>query len=286
MARPNKFTVEYFSHDVEQKTTLFILQKKFKNDGYAVWYKTLELIGKTPGHYYDCTLPVRWQFYLAYIDVPEALANEIIETLVQLDALDRNLWEENKILWSQNFIDRLSDVYHRREMGLPPKPNGHFSVNDNINLLNDSINTNEPSNMSTKTGLITVTMHKVTKGTKGTIYIEVFNLWNDQGIIVHKKLTELMKFSIEKTLKEYTLDEISDAIKTYAEIVNSDHYYFNFKWTLTEFLTRKNALPNFIETKSALERYLNKTENKKQTEKPSQTARGEISAKDYLEQDK
>jgi len=46
MARPNKQGVDYFPHFVNHGKTMFILEEKFGNNGYAFWFKLLELLGK------------------------------------------------------------------------------------------------------------------------------------------------------------------------------------------------------------------------------------------------
>lgn len=45
MARPKKQTVDYFPHFVKGGRTIFILENKFGNDGYAFWFKLLEILG-------------------------------------------------------------------------------------------------------------------------------------------------------------------------------------------------------------------------------------------------
>ncbi|MDQ0150674.1 helix-turn-helix domain-containing protein [Eubacterium multiforme] len=74
----------------------------------------------------------------------------------------------------------------------------------------------------------------------------IFNCWNSKGIIKHKTLSPVIKKAIEKVLKNYKLDEIVQAINTYSEILNSQ-FYFNYKWSLSDFLNRKNGISTFME---------------------------------------
>ena len=53
MARPMKRTVEYFPHRVEHHKTMFIIEERYGNDGYALWFKLLERLGATDGHCLD-----------------------------------------------------------------------------------------------------------------------------------------------------------------------------------------------------------------------------------------
>ncbi len=54
MARPKKKGVDYFPHDCVTGKTIFILEQKYGNDGYAFWFKLLEFLGTKEGHYLDC----------------------------------------------------------------------------------------------------------------------------------------------------------------------------------------------------------------------------------------
>lgn len=55
MGRSNRQTADYFPHYVGEKSrTKFILEKNWENDGYAFWFKLLELLCAADGQYYDC----------------------------------------------------------------------------------------------------------------------------------------------------------------------------------------------------------------------------------------
>jgi hypothetical protein len=113
--------VEYFPHFVNHKKTMRILEGKWGNDGYSFWFKLLELLGKTERHYYDCNKYDDWYYLQSYTKVDEDTAIEILNTLVRLEAIDPDLWEE-KIIWCQHFVDNLSVVYDKRTVDLPQKP--------------------------------------------------------------------------------------------------------------------------------------------------------------------
>ena len=73
------------------------------------------------------------------------------------------------------------------------------------------------------------------------IYIELFNLWNDLRIIIHKKLTGDMKQAIDSARKDYSQEEIGQAMQNYAVIVKGPEYYFDHRWTLADFLSRRHS---------------------------------------------
>jgi hypothetical protein len=123
MARPEKNTVDYFPHDANANdgVTLTIIQSQFGNDGYAFWFKLLERLCDTEYHVIDCRNQARWQYLLAKTNVKEDTACRLLDTLSSLDAIDRELWS-NKIIWCQNLVNRISDVYVNRRREIPQKP--------------------------------------------------------------------------------------------------------------------------------------------------------------------
>jgi hypothetical protein len=121
MPRPEKENVEFFSHDVTGGKTLFALESRFGNDGYAFWFKLLELLGAEKGLFFDCNNDESWIYMVSRARVDEHTAQEIISLLARLNAIDKELWECG-IIWCQNFVDRLDHLYKRRKTTKPEKP--------------------------------------------------------------------------------------------------------------------------------------------------------------------
>lgn len=100
---------------------------------------------------------------------------------------------------------------------------------------------------------------------KENIKENIYSHWNSKEIIFHKSLTSDMEKAIEKVLKKYSENEIVQAINTYSEILQSD-FYFNYKWSLVDFLNRKNAISTFMEdgsNKANYDQYLAKKSKEK-----------------------
>jgi hypothetical protein len=131
MGRPEKLTVDYFSHDCIPKKTLFIVEQKYKNNGYAFWYKLLELLGSTKGHFFDLNDKGNMEFLAAKTHLSNTECTEILNLLSDLEAIDEELWQ-NKVVWCQNFVDRLDSVYSKRENERPQKPDIKNGVNGKI----------------------------------------------------------------------------------------------------------------------------------------------------------
>ena len=120
MARPKKNTVDYFPHDCHWSKEIEIFVNKYGNNGYAFYYRLLELIGLTPLHLYDCNELRDWQYLLAKTSVEEDMAVELIEFLVALSIIDKEMWDKKKI-WVQSLVDSIEDVYKKRTTSLPIK---------------------------------------------------------------------------------------------------------------------------------------------------------------------
>lgn len=75
---------------------------------------------------------------------------------------------------------------------------------------------------------------------------QVFNHWNQSQIIVHKGLNDKLKKAIKDAIKSEGLQEIKDNISRYARVIHEPkRFFFAYRWTLYEFLTRKNAMIKF-----------------------------------------
>lgn len=122
MARPRTQTVEYFPHYASSGKTMFILENKYQNDGYAFWFKLLEMLATSEGHQMRLDNTVDFEYLMARTKVNAEKATDILNTLAGLDAIDRELWENDKIIWVQHFVDNLADVYSKRTVDAPTRP--------------------------------------------------------------------------------------------------------------------------------------------------------------------
>jgi hypothetical protein len=120
MARPKKATVDYFPHMTEHGSTLFILQSRWGNDGYAAWFKLLERLGATDGLYLDCRHAGTWRHLQAYTGVVESVLVEILDTLAELGKIDASLWS-NKVVYCQRLVDGVVDAFRRRKESIPTR---------------------------------------------------------------------------------------------------------------------------------------------------------------------
>lgn len=95
-------------------------------------------------------------------------------------------------------------------------------------------------------------------------YIYILEKWNSKKIQVHNEQTfkTNLKDKHKRILKCYTQEQILKAIDNYYEIVSNDKYYFNWKFTVWDFIQKK--LEYFIDEADPFNNFLD-FKHKKQT---------------------
>jgi len=138
VARPKKQTVDYFPHSCTHSKTMFILEQKYGNDGYAFWFKLLEMLGNSEGHCLYFTNGMDWEFLIAKTRLDKEKCIEILNLLATFGAIDKKLWSK-KIVWSDNFIENIKDAYRNRTVNIPIKPSflRKKSTSNRINDVNN-----------------------------------------------------------------------------------------------------------------------------------------------------
>jgi hypothetical protein len=99
---------------------MFILEEQWGNDGYAFWFKMLEMLGAKPGLHIDTNKPKNWKFLLAKTRVTEVSATEILDCLSELEAIDPDLWGVG-VIYSQKFVDGVKSAFEKRKGFIPSK---------------------------------------------------------------------------------------------------------------------------------------------------------------------
>lgn len=224
MARPIKNTVDYFPHIIQNGKTLYILESKYGNDGYAFWFKLLELLGSSNGLVYDYNNPPDWQFLLAKTKVNEETAVDILKTLSEVGAIDSELYK-NRVIWSENFVKNLEDVYKRRKQQIPSKP--VISNDNHINTINNPVISND--NTQSKLKYIKVNKIKTKETiTKDIIYSRFETLW----------------------LKYPNKDGKKDALRHFNASVKTEQDWADIQQALENYLQSKKVKEGYIKNGS------------------------------------
>jgi len=100
----------------------------------------------------------------------------------------------------------------------------------------DTSETNSAEKVTQKKRTVATT-NKDLKDTN--IYIVILDFWNSQEIIVHRDGYNDYYPALKHKLKEgVTEDQIKASILNYKAILAGNEYFFNYRWTLKEFLMR------------------------------------------------
>lgn len=113
MARPNKNSAEYFSHDCDMRNDIKVkaLRRKFGNEGYAIWCFTLEVLTDSENFFADYS-DLSKELMAADFDISLDRMQEIIDFCLRVNLLQ--LTEDNR-LYSQAHQKRLQGVIELRE---------------------------------------------------------------------------------------------------------------------------------------------------------------------------
>jgi len=106
-----------------------MLKRKYKRDGYCVFYSMLELLGSSENHYYDMREPYERDYFIEYTDVDEDIVNDILSDLAEWGEIDKELYEKG-VIWNQKFVDNITDVYAKRQRETPNR----LSICDRLNI--------------------------------------------------------------------------------------------------------------------------------------------------------
>lgn len=220
--RKNKNTVDYFPHFCMSGKTIYILESKYKNDGYAVWFKTLELLGSSDNHFIDCRNITTWEFMQAKMGLSGEKLNEIYDTLVNLEAIDKTLWE-NRIIWSQNFVTNIAELYTRRKRDLLTADDLCQQLLNLCEHKSDPEGIDADKNSQSKVKESKVKKSKVLLGDTCP-YEEILNLFHTLCPSLPKvaKLSESRKEKIRLRFQE--MDRNIDTIKTVFENVENSKF--------------------------------------------------------------
>lgn len=115
MARHQKNTVDYFPFICEDGKKMYYIEETYGNDGFATFVKILRELAKTEYHYLDLSKNTTLMFLSAKCKISKETLILIINDLVDLDKFNLMLWQENRVIWCQDFIDSIQDAYFKRK---------------------------------------------------------------------------------------------------------------------------------------------------------------------------
>lgn len=114
MARPEKNNVDYFPFFCKEGKSMFYIEQKYGNDGFATWVKILRELAVTDFHYLNLSDEINMMYLSAKCRVDKSVLEIIINDLVKLGQFDAELWELYQVIFSEKFVDSIADAYKKR----------------------------------------------------------------------------------------------------------------------------------------------------------------------------
>ena len=115
MARQQQNTVDYFPFLCKEGKAMYTIENKYGNDGYATWIKILRQLAVTNYHYLNLSDYTELIFLSSKCKISEEKLKEIITDLANIGEFNKELWEQNRIVFSEKFIENIKDAYARRK---------------------------------------------------------------------------------------------------------------------------------------------------------------------------
>jgi hypothetical protein len=100
---------------------MFIIESKFGNDGYATWFKILEVLAKTDNHWIDMSDTSNVMYMAAKCRVSEDRFVDIVTAIASVGEFDADLWNHERVIWSDKFLESVADAYVKRSNNAPSK---------------------------------------------------------------------------------------------------------------------------------------------------------------------
>jgi hypothetical protein len=114
--------VLWFPHKVKCSDSLSLIEDEYPSDGYRCWFKLLEKLGDSDGHFIDINNEDSFKMLLKKVKVGDTtLLKKILSRYASLDMIDKELFSKG-IIWSDNFLAGVNEVYRSRHRPPPLKP--------------------------------------------------------------------------------------------------------------------------------------------------------------------
>jgi hypothetical protein len=119
MPRPKKTSIDWFPHPVTHGRKMGMIERKYGNDGYAVWFKILEEIGSAQPHAINLSDDIQIELYASRCLVDPAIFMQIIGDLISWGEFNQTVWETRRVLYSAKFIESVSEIFRKRKTPPP-----------------------------------------------------------------------------------------------------------------------------------------------------------------------
>jgi phosphotransferase system IIB component len=283
MARPQKQGLDYFALDVNMGDEAELIEAEHGMAGFAVLIKMFQKIYRE-GYFYEWNEKNQLLFSSRTCIDKNKIIN-IIDDCIKWEIFDGNLYDKYKILTSKRIQEQYVAAVYKRVNVEMVKDYILIDINDindrsNITLIGISDDRNADT---TDVSDVQSTQSKVNeiKLNEIKVYNTIFEVYNNQNIIVHRKLTDKIKNAIDKALRNDGEDIILEAIERYGQALGDEEYRFcTYKMTLDRFLVQDNGYMDWLDEGQKWINYMDFKNKSK--EKPGENQNSKIKTKFHL----
>ena len=121
VGRPESKNVFYFPHYTKSNKVLDLIEHKHGSEGYKCYYRLLEMVADADYHKLSIATENEKIMFDLGMNSKEEVAYDVIDILVESGQIDRELWENERAIWMEDFVETLKPVYVNRRKPLPDK---------------------------------------------------------------------------------------------------------------------------------------------------------------------
>ena len=121
MSRPESKNVFYFPHYTKSTIELDLIEHKYNSEGYKAYYRLQEMVADTDYHRLSLATEDDKDMFELGMNCKQEVVDDVIRILLDRGRIDRELWENESVIWMQDFVDTLKPVYVNRRKPLPDK---------------------------------------------------------------------------------------------------------------------------------------------------------------------
>ena len=207
----------------------------FRDKLTAVWFELLDLAGKSNANGY-------------LVDNNEIPYRTFEDIAIMLDREEKEIELCMQFFINEKMVEIVDDIFCLTNFMQYQNQDGLERIRDQKRISQAKWRERKKQGLIGKNVETTVGSTSILPSISlSTSISNIFNYWNDKNIIKHRELTEDISKAIEKAFKTYKEEEIKTYIDRYAKVIGDKDYFWHYKWTLKDFLNRKDGISAFTD---------------------------------------
>ncbi len=115
MARPERRDADYFPFYAKDGRTLFLLESKYQCKGTGFFTNVMRFLTMEENHHFCIADETDLMYFFSKCFCDEESGMDMLSIMTKTGKIDKDLWENNKIIACQDLLDSLEDAYRKRK---------------------------------------------------------------------------------------------------------------------------------------------------------------------------